>query len=423
VLSQKNQYIRRNYKIEIKVIDAMMGMGKTTYIQKYIYENKDKKYIYITPYLKEIYDFIGKGIEEYPYTKFYNEMRFREPKHLGEGKLESLHSLLLNEYNIATTHALFKMATQETIDLISSGEYTLVLDESIDVVNFFDMSLDDFNLLINDNRIKIDDNGILEWIDDEYQGTFDDFMTLCKNGTVAIIKKTQKVEFLVWTFKIEKFLNFKEIYIMTYIFESSLLKYYFDMHNVEYKKYSINDYKLVEYKNRKPYDKEFYKSIINIYDGKLNNIGDKETALSLNWFKNYKDLRTMLKNNLANYFKNIANASSDDILWTTFKSHEKHIKNKGYIKGFAPCNIKATDEYQDKHYIAYCCNRYLSPDIVDFFNNFNVTVDQDAYALAEMLQFIFRSAIRKQKPEPIYLYIPSSRMRNLLIDWLSNPNI
>jgi len=35
-----------------------------------------------------------------------------------------------------------------------------------------------------------------------------------------------------------------------------------------------------------------------------------------------------------------------------------------------------------------------------------------------MLQWIFRSSIRDNKP--INIYIPSSRMRNLLVKWLNN---
>ena len=44
-------------------------------------------------------------------------------------------------------------------------------------------------------------------------------------------------------------------------------------------------------------------------------------------------------------------------------------------------------------------------------------MDLDAYALSEMIQFICRSRVRRG--EPIYCYIPSKRMRELLIDWLN----
>ena len=59
-----------------------MGSGKSTWSFNYMYENKDKKFIYITPYLNEIKRLIGEGTEDCPRTKWYYERRFREPKHL-----------------------------------------------------------------------------------------------------------------------------------------------------------------------------------------------------------------------------------------------------------------------------------------------------------------------------------------------------
>lgn len=41
---------------------------------------------------------------------------------------------------------------------------------------------------------------------------------------------------------------------------------------------------------------------------------------------------------------------------------------------------------------------------------------EEQFALSEMIQFIWRSAIRDNKP--IKLYIPSVRMRNLLEKWI-----
>ena len=43
--------------------------------------------------------------------------------------------------------------------------------------------------------------------------------------------------------------------------------------------------------------------------------------------------------------------------------------------------------------------------------------DKDLWALSTMLQFIFRSRLRKG--EPINLYIPSKRMRELFLKWLN----
>ncbi len=45
-----------------------------------------------------------------------------------------------------------------------------------------------------------------------------------------------------------------------------------------------------------------------------------------------------------------------------------------------------------------------------------VTINEDLYGLSEMIQWIWRSRIRKG--ESINIYIPSMRMRNLLDAWM-----
>lgn len=403
---------------KIHIIDSIMGSGKSTYCHRLMSKNKDKKYIYITPYLDEIKRLIGDRDNR---TEFYNERGFREPLHLEKGKLDGLHELLIKENNIVTTHALFKKSTTETMDLIASGEYILMLDEALDVVEMFDIATKDYEMLLTNHLIEVDEKGFIKWLDEEYQGKFDEFKTLCKNGTVAQVKKTQKVQFLAWNFNAESFNAFNEVYIFTYLFESSFMKYYFDMNNVEYDKFTIENHKLINFSDKKPYNKQKLKELINIYDSNLNNIGDKDTALSMNWFKNYPDLRIKLKNNILNYFKHIVEAKSNTIIWTTFKSSQKHLRGDGYTRRFIPCNTRATNDYKNCFNLAYCCNRFISPDYIDYFRIHNVDVNEELFALSELLQWVWRSAIREGNP--INIYIPSSRMRNLLIDWLNNGDI
>lgn len=403
---------------KIYVVDSIMGSGKTTYCHNEMLNNQDKKYIYITPYLDEITRLIGDKDNR---TKFYTEKGFREPLHLGDGKLENLHELLIIESNITTTHALFRKCTPETVELISTGDYTLMLDEALDVVDIFDLGYKDYDMLLNSKLIEEQDKGIIKWLDDTYEGKFSDLKTLCKNGTVAKIKRSKKVQLLAWNFSADLFKAFKEVYIFTYLFESSYLKYYFDMNGIQYEKYTIQDNQLIPFKDKKPYNKQGIKNLINIYQGNLNNIGDKETALSLNWFKNYPDLKTKLKNNIYNYFRHIVEAKPNTIIWTTFLSYKKSLYGSGYSRKFISLNTRATNEYKDCYNLAYCCNRYISPDYIDYFRIHGVDVDEDLYALSEMIQWIWRSAIRDGKP--INIYIPSSRMRKLLTDWLNNENI
>ena len=84
-------------------------------------------------------------------------------------------------------------------------------------------------------------------------------------------------------------------------------------------------------------------------------------------------------------------------------------------------NMRASNDYKDRTVLAYLCNRYINPVTSNFFTFNNIPINQDMFALSEMLQWIWRSAIRDGKP--IKIYIPSKRMRNLLINWLNTGEI
>jgi hypothetical protein len=60
----------------------------------------------------------------------------------------------------------------------------------------------------------------------------------------------------------------------------------------------------------------------------------------------------------------------------------------------------------------------LNPAVKQYFLQNGVAIDEDLYATGEMLQWIWRSAIRNG--EKINIYIPSMRMRRLLKNWLNS---
>ena len=200
------------------------------------------------------------------------------------------------------------------------------------------------------------------------------------------------------------------------------MKYYFDLYKIPYETLSIEkisdgEYQLTDF--CKP-DKEKYRRLINIYRGlDLNdNFTQKTTNLSANWFKSPYNNSSInkIKNNLYNFIRHKTNAKSNDIMWTTFKDAKAKLKGNGYTKGFVEVNCRARNNFRDRHVLMYVANRYVNPEIVKFFEARSITINQDAYALSEMLQWIWRSAITDG--EKISLFIQSNRMRNLLLKWL-----
>jgi hypothetical protein len=393
----------------IKVIDSIMGSGKTSYVIQKMNKDKNNKYIYITPFLTEV----QRIKDQCKNIKFY------EPLNTGKGKLDSLHKLLSEGKNITSTHALFRMSNNITKELLHSHDYVLILDEVMDVIERLDLQKDDISTIINEKLAHMEDDFLI-WDKEDYDGRYNDIKSMCLNNSIIIINNKA----LFWNFPVEIFKSFKEVYILTYIFDAQVQKYYYDFHNIEYDYYEVkkvNDTFELKPKNESSdHDiRNTLKDKIHItMDDKINNIGDNYYSLSSSWFKNEdnKVLWNVLKNNLVNYFNNKNKGKSDLRLWCTFKVAQNKIKGKGYTKGFIPINLRATNMYADKNVLAYCCNIFLHPDVEFFFRKRNIKVNEEKYALSEMLQWIWRSAIRND--EEITIYIPSKRMRNLFINWL-----
>lgn len=385
-----------------------MGAGKTSAGINFINDSDDDvKFLYITPYLTEV----KRIINSCP-TK-----NFKQPESYGS-KLVGIKSLFEKGNNIVSTHALFRLFDEEIIDLAYTNNYVLIMDEVADVIEPLDISKDDLDT-ITEKYAKVGEGNLLEWYAVDYQGEFEKYKRLCDLKCLAMYGDTA----MLWLFPISTFKAFREIYILTYMFDAQTQKYYYDYYGIEYqylyvKGNQVNNYEFTS--EEIEYEIPDYSQLIHIlYNEKLNRIGDRETALSKSWYERNKNNQLMetLKNSTGNFFKNYTKTKSGENLWTTFKDYRHLISGKGYAKGFLSSNVRATNEYKDRVAVAYLINKYFNPCVKNFFIDNGVEVDDDAFAVSEMLQFIWRSAIREGKE--IWLYIPSSRMRELLIEWIN----
>lgn len=393
-------------KKKMKIVDGICGVGKTTAIINTIKEDKsDTKYIFITPFLSEVQR-IKKSCPEH---------KFKEPLiDKGNTKSDDLKRLLKKGENIVSTHALFKRMWLNEIDLKMLNNYVLIMDEVFDVSEDIYITPDDLNLLLG-NYIIENEDGFLKWIEPNYNGVFNNYKLLIDGGNVFIHRSQDGTPLtLIWFFPTELFSSFKDVYVLTYIFGGQVQKYYYDLFGFEYENFYVKDFHLTS--EKQTYDMSIKSKIKICNIRNLNKIGDDVFALSESWFQK-GDIKT-LKNNTYNFIRYYANVKSSDVLWTTFKKHKNKVKGKGYSKSFAPLNMRATNEYKEKIAVAYIANRYFSPFLQNFFRAKGVSVNQDLFALSELVQFLFRSRIRDGKE--IFVYIPSSRMRNLLEEWINS---
>lgn len=411
---------------KVNVIDSMMGKGKSSWSIQYMNKKskEGERFIYVTQYLDEV-------------ERVKKECGFSEPDDSEDCKLNSFKRLVGSNKNIATTHALFKLLDAEALELLSVG-YTLILDEVLDVVEESTMPKGDISNMIDLKMLKyegkklvIDDLEVVKEkaeTDNKYQNIA--FNLIRKNLDIVNGDKTVA---LIWLFPMDVLKIFDEVYILTFMFDGYPMKGYLDANNIAQEKFTVYCSNPEEiYENRiyklKPY--EFpnisdIKHLIKIADkGKINDIGDKENSFSFTWWerlvqnKTHLDWITMRKN-INNFLVNFCSVtSSKRIIWTTFTKARNGLYSKSLNDdNFIANNIRATNEYREMDVIIYLVNKRYNPVIYQWFKSRNIKVDEDIYSLGEMIQCIWRGAIRENRE--IFLYLPSKRMRELLTNFLN----
>lgn len=398
-----------------------MGSGKSSWAINYINANKDKKFLCIVPLLEECKRY-----------KDDTDIDIIDPENWGN-KWKHFRWLVENEKNIVTTHSLIQKMDLDMLELLKSKDYILMIDECLDVLSPYKISADDVKIIFNEHLVSIDEEGFLIWNEDKkpYKGVYGDIKRLCSFKSLMGFKKENSDELariLMWNFPVDFFKCFEESYIFTYLWDGSIQKSYFDIHGIHYKKYMLNDSELIEHNIDLEYQKRRnVVGLIDIYEGKFNNIGakiGKSNPLSKSWYLDKKkknvSIFAQLKSNTENYFRTVAKTNSEDNMYTVFNGFQKFVKGRNYsrdIVNFVACNARGTNKYKEKKALAYLINFFTPPDIKKFVEHYDFNFDEDLYALSAMLQWIWRSQIRVGKQ--IQIYVPSERMRGLLKHWIN----
>ncbi len=391
-------------------------------------------YIYCTPFLDEI-ERIRKDCGQY--------RRFSEPLPYNGTKIDDFNALLSAGTDIAVTHTTFLNATPETLELIRQGDYTLIVDEALDVVQDFNnvqsvesstrqtITGEDVKFLIERGIIRIELDNSVAWCAGEY-GDDLKFAAVQKYARLGRLYCVDG-KLLLAVFPVAMFQSFKQIFILTYLFRGSIFKNYLDRFGIAYETVSVapidGKYTIVPHCQSMEADfRKRCKELIRVCDNAAMN-DFKTNALSKKWYENSgnDDRLERLKRNLCNFYRNYAksaSASNGAIMWTTYNDYEPKLRGKGYTKVrnmtkaeralpqsqrdaiekelscFVPCNAKATNIYRKRLALAYCINMYMNPMLRKFFTDTNteraklglpeIHPDENAYALSCMLQWVFR---------------------------------
>lgn len=399
------------------VCDALCGSGKTVACINKMNKEVNRKFLFITPYLDEV-----ERIE-----RACTEREFISPERRYPcNKSEDIKRLIAEGRNVASTHSLFSKFTPEIKRLLREQNYTLILDEVIELFSSIDVTKTDMGLLKSGEIFATNSEGDFIWTGKDYEdGRLADIVQIA--NTHSIVKYSDT--FYFWQIPIDIFTCFDEVLVLTYMFEYQPLKYYIEANGINYDfigvKPVLGTYQFcdVNEMNRK---RNLHDRIHIVTRPKYNAVGDTKYSLSSSWFKREakkpgKGKISLLRKQLHNIFSYCFKAKSNDVMWTTFVEQRGRLRGKGYSNGFLAFTIKATNNYSDRHCLAYAVNVFMQPWAKNYLMRIgSKEINEDMYALSLLVQWLFRSAIRKG--ESVRIYIPSARMRYLLTEWIENLN-
>ena len=444
---------------EIEVVESLMGNGKTfatlRYIEQQAMNNKESRWIYCTEYLSEIEN---RTKDEKSLCKHL----WRTP--IEDDKTQKFIELLLEPkvQLIAITHALLLVASKNTYinTLIKAKGYSLFLDETIELINPYTGCLyGDFLTWKAEDKFRIiEPNGKVQWVykDEISGGLGTSFKQLAEDTVNKDIhcgiagKRVSLVE-------VEDeviFTQFDRVILATYQLQHSLFDAYLSLKGIKKKP-------CLDIECNKACTKRDIKALITL--DTRHNKKFKGKSMSSTWWEGggksgstLEDIR-LVNNTIKNIGDTHGCKGQPHLLGFTVPSSKigkstnpKNIYPRGYPSTvcfmeesstevdsngkpklvptdekdkanstYIPCNSRACEDYKNKVVMVHAFNRFPHQQVMSFLSDREIPFSSEVFALNELLQWLWRSAIRDN--ERIVVCILSERMLDLFVNWLEEP--
>jgi hypothetical protein len=477
-----------HFMTHIKIVDRPCGYGKSTEILGSL--NKKEKYLAVVPLLSEVSRFIEGARKS-------SEFRITEPVDTDSNKSDHAEKLIRDGKSLVCTQALFyqlgTIATQLHNKAVSAefdgvnapkivtkcllDDYNLIIDEviapfeNVQTVNPLEFNMDYIELgmalIHKDGRVE----PTAEWDKRYAEGnrTFD--RRLYEKAKSGGLYKFSKGLFVL-TVPFELLLRPKTVTIYTYLSEGSVLLHFLrklknenpDLFTLEIDRLDANAEK--EWRQDVASNLTI-KPMPGLEPFKWNHTAQlKELKKHQVCAKVGYELRKFRSEELVDVCLSNVMLTSARLIWFATKSGQKpeagqiakHCRMFGHPKQnkvcsagndkyktewsttgvqFVPNQTRGTNAHIKCTHAIYLYDQNPNPQLLTFLGMKRDEQDAlrfcDAYALTELVQWLFRSAIRaggvngtamSGKPrEQVTVYIPSERMRNLLINWLETGEV
>ena len=420
-LKQKAVALRQRGHTRIEVLDAVMGSGKTQGIIQWMLKNPNNKYLYISPMLTEVEDRIPKACEALEFT-FPNTEEY-------DTKSRHLLKLLRDGCNVSFTHSLFSELSQKHLDEIKHQRYVMIIDEEVSLIEPYKGKYKKGDILSLEaaGHIKVDEEnlGKVEWLWDEMEdGTqYSDLKRLCSIDMLYCSKRSR--DMMVTQLPMALVESAERTIILSYLFKGSVMESFLKLKGLE-----VVDFTEVQLMKDTPTVLKQAKELINFCHLPSTN-AVKNYGMTNTWYTTTatKDQLKKVGAAIRNVYRKVG---KENLLITLPKdSTLKEIKSKKNARLVIPkevnvddiflyCGARATNDYANKTACLHAYNRFVNTVVKAYLQDYGAELDaipdDDQFALSEMVQWIWRTRIRNDKP--VDVYILPQRMEKLLVKWL-----
>ena len=401
----------------INIKDQPCGSGKTTSMIEGF--QQDRKYLVIVPELTEV-DRVIEGSKSVP---------FQQP-HANDNdagtKTKSLENLVLNGINIVATHKLH----ENLVPLAKDGlldDYDIIIDEVPDVVKHVaeksSTSIEEF--YIDDGYMLVDQGtGLvtptLKWWTnkDHVKDTLDrKIFGHAVSGCLYLLEG----KFFIWAMPRELLTAGRTTTILTYKSEGSMLSAYLRKLRIPVAvandNHQENTFRRQAAELITICDIPALSKLKLSYKGQSRGLKDNQycrtvvTALKNLRGRQLKDVS--IENILITCIKNGWHKNGDEKVAGPFASGSKLFKGAKWIAN----TTRGTNNHAHCSHLIYLHDQHINPFVARWLGDSSQKF-KDAYALTELIQWVWRSRVRRG--QPITLYLPSPRMRQLMEQWLSD---
>jgi hypothetical protein len=432
----------------IAVLDSSPGSGKTTAITSFLKDKDLNHVIFVTPFLSE-------AEKELPQNKLKG-MGYKYPKGGHGGKVHNLSDLIQwgdtssgnRLHRITCTHSAYTRLKPESYDQL--GMYTVVIDETLDVINSIDGAHDYTDYLLQGR-------GTVDQSNKRFKFNEDTWFEKYKNTEVEQYNKTRRVaKDLMYEIcqmginnqlyryssgnwfqmlPAELLTKAKRVIIMTHGFNNSFMHCWMKINGIQN-----------SYINTKQLGLLSETILISQLRKNINFISIPRKFIELSQVRNHEILSKShwgelenqgsiaeLGKSLDSLIKEKMKAGKENIFWTAPKklrtTIEKHTSRlRGKIKlekkfelvesdfidrdeldeqqntvhsTWLPCNIKASNDFRHISNCLYAYSLNPPPDVLNLLTTgtgFCRNDILDTFKLNNLLQFIYRGSIRDNKP-------------------------